>query len=153
MAQPRTSWRSAWSWWGLAFAGVPLVLVASLLLLRLPDYEDGFSVPCEEALGFARAELPEQATDAECESYSLMDRAYRGTFRMPRAAFDAWVERFFPDREVPHPYATDSCDVDLCVRVERDPKVERGEGAYLIGLSARHDADGASRVEFDLSDY
>ncbi|THA30647.1 hypothetical protein [Streptomyces sp. A1547] len=111
-------------------------------------------VPCKEAVEFAMAELPERATNAECENYGVMDRSYKGTWRMPQADVDTWVTRYFPDHEPPPaPGIPSECEVDLCVTVHRDPMAETTKGAYDIALDIHFTPDGTAHVSYSSTDY
>ncbi|MFD7031585.1 hypothetical protein ACFWAR_26535 [Streptomyces sp. NPDC059917] len=100
------------------------------------------------------AELPERATDAKCESDGVLDRSYRGTWQMPRADLDAWVNRYFPDREPPAATGIpSSCKADLCVAVHRDPMAATTKGAYTIGLAADFEPDGTAHIRYSSSTY
>ncbi|MDH6539872.1 hypothetical protein M2167_002400 [Streptomyces sp. SPB4] len=109
-------------------------------------------VPCKEAAAFAMAELPERAARAKCESYGVMDRSYRGTWQMPRADVDAWITRYFPDRE-PSPTTDTPCEAELCVRVQRDPMAPTTKGAYSIGVDIHFTPDGTALVSYSSTDH
>ena len=148
MSESRMSGRSAWSWTGMAIAGLPVLFALLLLLASQARWDWEGPAPCEKALDFAMAELPEKARDAKCRRRGIMDSEYSGSFRMPRADLDAWVTRSFPDRgERPDSgYETPPCTADVCVDVTRDPRTTKG--AHVITVTARHDADGTTLVEF-----
>ncbi|GAA3255672.1 hypothetical protein Sros01_43270 [Streptomyces roseochromogenus] len=146
---PRTRTRALFTF---VIVSAPLAFVACSAISALHPGDLSTAVPCKEAAAFAMAELPERATNAKCESYSVMDRSYRGTWQMPRADVDAWITRYFPDRE-PSPATYTPCGADLCVRVQRDPMAQTTKGAYDIGVDIHFEPDGTALVDYSSTDY
>ncbi|MET9901975.1 hypothetical protein [Streptomyces sp. NPDC006446] len=138
--------------WALGCCAVPPALLAGLVVFGHLFWGgvDHQEASCEEALAFAAARLPAGASDQDCESYGVMDRAYRGTFRMPRADVAAWVAASFPDRSGA---ADPGCAADLCVDVRRDPMAKTTKGAYGIGLEVTYEPGAGALVSFGAYDY
>ena len=70
-------------------------------------------VPCDKALAFARAALPEGARDARCTGAHWQDTYVTASFRMARAETVPWLSATYPAAR-----RAVSCDTDLCLRAE-----------------------------------
>lgn len=113
-------WRP-WLLTGLSLFLMGFFALAGYVFTHLADLNE---VPCEEAARFAMPEVPERATEARCESYGVTDTSCRGTWRMPQAEVDAWLDSFFPDRLRPGDPGFrlgSHCGASLCVTVLREP--------------------------------
>lgn len=153
---PRLS--SAPPWWVWLLLGFPLLLAGfgAFANAALTQAGGTSEAPCREAVRFAKTQVPERATGATCESYGATDRTYKGTWRMPRADVDAWLDTYFPDRLTPEDPAFRQyadCGASLCVAVLREPNGSTTAGAYSIGADVTYEADAMALVSFSATDY
>lgn len=86
--------------------------------------------PCEEALAFGGARLPQGAYDTDCSVQSFLDTMYEGSFRMPREGARDWLADMAPQGSAP----VEGCwsGADLCLDMDQD------EGGLPPGAEAHH---------------
>ncbi|MGW2281166.1 hypothetical protein [Streptomyces sp. NPDC001770] len=70
---------------------------AAMTGMLFPDADSGTKVSCDEAMTFARRELPAGAYDRRCETRGVMDTEYDVRFRTTARELTAWLDSAFPD--------------------------------------------------------
>lgn len=133
--------------------GVAAVVGLGVWLLRSMGPMEGVSpVGCAEALSFAGGELPERATDEDCEKKNtLMGPDMRGTFRMPRADVHGWLAAYPGDRsrsidkETPDGIRATLDGVVLDV----DDPPDAHPNADVVQLTVTYEGERTARVRFE----
>ncbi|UQI47033.1 hypothetical protein M1P56_23135 [Streptomyces sp. HU2014] len=151
------TWRVVGIAAGSILFGVAAVLgLGAWLLESMGPVEGVSSVSCAKALSFAGGELPERATDEDCEKKdTLMGPDMRGTFRMPRADVHAWLAAYPGDRsrsidkETPDGIRTTLDGVVLDV----DEPPDAHPNADVVQLTVVYESERTARVRFETFNY
>ncbi|MGW0854903.1 hypothetical protein [Streptomyces sp. NPDC002690] len=107
----------------------------------------GTEVSCDEAMAFARRELPVGAYDRRCETRGALDTEYDVRFRTTARELTGWLDSAFPDAAdtgLRAKYCDE--DVDACAHLElADPPPD---GAVAADVTVVYEDGGSVLVHF-----
>lgn len=152
---PRRSYPWVWALLLAVVAGTSALMLgavgwfaAAAVTGKFFDPDSGTKVSCDEAMAFARRELPAGAYDRRCESQGMLDIEYDVRFRTTARELTDWMNTSFPvrpDSGLRAEFCAED-DVDACTQLDLGEPPP--DGAVAADVTVVYEDGGTVLVHF-----